>query len=556
MYEFRQVFRGVSVLVLTAALSVGMVGAPGSVAAGPVPGDAFAPVLGDQTWQVCEGYGGSAYTSEYYSIFLSPTCGNEAAGQPALAMKDGWVYSYDSFYGQLCINADSGGSYKYSRIHQGPQTSGTVVRAGERVGTVGNYGQFYVLTPRLQVNVYAGINCGATTNPLPVPFDAAHGWRICGLPDMTPTGPGTSGVWGRTSFTAAPCTALSPRPAIRGELEVGASESAGRVHVKGWAYDPVDPATPLQIQAEVTYGPFTDAHIRTTTANLPRADVVAVYPGIGDHGFDFTFDSPIYGTVILTVYAKSPSDPTPRQLGSWNVSILNPTPRFAFDLAEAPAAQRIRVVGWAFDPRALATPYRIHAYVGAPTAAAGGEFHDLGPAALSRPVIETNYPGMGTLHGFDATFSTALSGDQPVYLYAIPDAAVPDMRAQTLGSKAVSVPASPVTPPSPSPEPSPPAVPPPPPSTPPSPPATTLSVRLKVRKHHSLRIDVNPDWAAGNYRVIVQQARGQRWKRVEKLRTKGQRDIAKLRVHPGRYRVIVLRRGYVKVTSRAVRVRR
>lgn len=186
----------------------------------------------------------------------------------------------------------------------------------------------------------------------------------------------------------------------------------------------------------------------------------------------------------------------------------------------------IHVVGWVFDPRALGSAYHMYAYVGAASQGEGAEVHDLGLASLSRPDIDTHYPGMGGDHGFDVTFSTQRLGDQPVYLYAWPDPGAADMRYQTLGSKQVTI-------------------------------ATlhTMSVTVNSPRAHVLRADVNPNWAAGNYGVIVQRKSNGHWARVKKVQTSGALDRITLTVRAGKYRVIVSRPDFRTQTSAAVVVR-
>lgn len=94
----------------------------------------------------------------------------------------------------------------------------------------------------------------------------------------------------------------------------------------------------------------------------------------------------------------------------------NRLPVGSFDLIQT-SPGTIRVAGWALDPDSPTTPVTIHAYVGGP--AGSGEGHALGAAALSRTDVAAVYPGTGSNHGFDFTFTTSVRGNVPVYLYAI-----------------------------------------------------------------------------------------------------------------------------------------
>jgi len=92
------------------------------------------------------------------------------------------------------------------------------------------------------------------------------------------------------------------------------------------------------------------------------------------------------------------------------------------DLVSSPAPGKIRIRGWTFDRDALNTPVVIHAYVGGTAMAPGTEGHnqtDLGVANGYRPDVNAVYPGAGSYHGFDVTFSTNKTGTQQVCVYAI-----------------------------------------------------------------------------------------------------------------------------------------
>jgi Peptidase family M23 len=91
----------------------------------------------------------------------------------------------------------------------------------------------------------------------------------------------------------------------------------------------------------------------------------------------------------------------------------------AFDVAGSPQAGMVSVRGWAFDPDAKTAQIAIHVYVGGTAGAAGAEGHNLGAANTHRPDVGAAYPGVGNHHGYDATFATGKTGNQPVCAYAI-----------------------------------------------------------------------------------------------------------------------------------------
>ena len=94
-------------------------------------------------------------------------------------------------------------------------------------------------------------------------------------------------------------------------------------------------------------------------------------------------------------------------------------PQGRVDAATSPDPGRLRVAGWAFDPDAVTTAVAIHVYVGAPVGSGDAEGHDLGPAAIHRPDVNQILPGIGNDHGYDAEFTTARTGTQTIYVYAV-----------------------------------------------------------------------------------------------------------------------------------------
>ena len=76
----------------------------------------------------------------------------------------------------------------------------------------------------------------------------------------------------------------------------------------------------------------------------------------------------------------------------------------------------IRVRGWAYDPDEPSKSIAVHVYVGG-RAGQGPECHVI-MADDSRDDVNAAF-GISGVHGFDDTFTTSLSGPQPIYLYAI-----------------------------------------------------------------------------------------------------------------------------------------
>ncbi|WP_214110754.1 VCBS repeat domain-containing M23 family metallopeptidase [Acrocarpospora catenulata] len=169
-------------------------------------GDILPPFDLGQTWNICQGYNGPVShtgTSEYGLDLTGAGCNNSAAGRNVRAPIGGTVSYYQASYGNLCVNIAGGRSYTLTHIDSSI-TSGSVT-AGQLVGTVaaaGNRGNNNLA--HIHFQMWGASNC---YNSSVIPFDTAHGTRICGAPDLTPTGPnGGNGTWSGTSFTGADCS--------------------------------------------------------------------------------------------------------------------------------------------------------------------------------------------------------------------------------------------------------------------------------------------------------------------------------------------------------------
>ncbi len=127
-------------------------------------------------------------------------------------------------------------------------------------------------------------------------------------------------------------------------------------------------------------------------------------------------------TKSVNDYTLENDDPYPyweSVLGSNGGSVAsNQAPDGDVNVCESAGRAKVRVAGWAYDPDDPGSSLDIHVYVGGP--AGVGEGHVLRADLPSGDVSEAF--GVGGNHRFDATLDTALTGDQPVYVYAIGNA--------------------------------------------------------------------------------------------------------------------------------------
>ncbi|MBE7187750.1 fibronectin type III domain-containing protein [Jatrophihabitans endophyticus] len=121
------------------------------------------------------------------------------------------------------------------------------------------------------------------------------------------------------------------------------NEKNGKLHVRGWAFDPDALTTGLTVQIAVD-----GAAPTAVVADAPRADVAAAHPKAGaDHGFDVTLPA-AEGKHRICVTAVNVSYGSNAALGCGNVD-LDFTPVAAIT-ALTPGPTGLSVHGWAADP--------------------------------------------------------------------------------------------------------------------------------------------------------------------------------------------------------------
>lgn len=91
---------------------------------------------------------------------------------------------------------------------------------------------------------------------------------------------------------------------------------------------------------------------------------------------------------------------------------------------------------------------------------------------------------------------------------------------------------------------------------PPTSEAATVSATA-VSHHRRLRVDVDPDWAAGDYSLTVQRRKKGSWRTFKRTRTQGAGDVRTLDLRRGTYRVVIGAANSLSgVTSGPVRIKR
>ncbi|HVU92395.1 MAG TPA: fibronectin type III domain-containing protein [Jatrophihabitans sp.] len=150
---------------------------------------------------------------------------------------------------------------------------------------------------------------------------------------VTNLGYGSDTVFARRSVT------LNDSPRITLDY---ARQSSGKLRVRGWAFDPDTPTSPVTVLVKV------DSTTHTVTANSTRTDVGAHYAGVGNqHGFDVSYTMP-EGAHTVAVTARNASYGSDVALAARR-AVLNFTPSAAITSLTA-TSTGLRVSGWASDP--------------------------------------------------------------------------------------------------------------------------------------------------------------------------------------------------------------
>ena len=179
--------------------------------------------------------------------------------------------------------------------------------------------------------------------------------------------------------------------------------AGGAARIQGWTLDP-DSSESLAVHAYVD-GAWGGAF----TADVPRPDVGAAYPGKGDrHGFDIRL-SLSQGRRNVCLYAinvGAGNDNTSLGCRRIDVGWLP-----VGDLNSVTVTQgQARLQGWALD-QDTPDPIAVHVYV-------NGAWAGQTTANLTRADVGTAYPAAGPDHGFDVTVPLA-AGENTVCVYGI-----------------------------------------------------------------------------------------------------------------------------------------
>jgi hypothetical protein len=410
---------------------------------------------------------------------------------------------------------------------------------------------------------------------------------------------------------AAPASAALPT----GDANHVGSPEPGKVHLVGWAADPDNQS--VSIDVHVYFGPVGAAHgVNLGPANTYRPDVPINGGAAGDyHGFDIVIDVPLAGDYEWRIHAIDLNGEGNPIIDSGRVTIADASPSGAVESSSSSVHRTIDLAGWASDPSTPSSAVAIEVYIGGSFNTPGVDYKPMtaniarsdgkrgfsGRLSTTKTGVQPVYvyaknvpgtPGADRLIGIvqvtiyvdttapntkitsapefattDDVIHVTFSADEPNATFQCRWDLEPWFTCQTgaqikltpgkhqISVRAtdaygnqdatpavflVTVSAAPTTQP------------------PPPVGQNDRSIAARaVKKKSKLRIDVGPDSASSNYRVVIKRKVGKRWRKVERVRTRGPKDTVVVNLRRGRYRVVLPKSSAgAAVTSNTVRLKR
>jgi hypothetical protein len=232
---------------------------------------------------------------------------------------------------------------------------------------------------------------------------------VCRMVSCTPPWQQFSGACSSSSATDNH-TAGQTAPCLAGNRPIGRLDSVtvdrDRVRLRGWALDRDQPSTSLRIAVWYDAGAL---GVFTTT--VARPDVNSAYGVTGAHGFDVTvLLTGGHRTVRVNALNVGPGVTDNPEIGSATVTI--PVDKVPVGRPDSVASQgnRLRVVGWTFDPDHPSTSLDVALHV---DGAMVGRF----PTDQPRQDVNRAF-GITGVHGFDIQ-ADAANGRRAIDVYAL-----------------------------------------------------------------------------------------------------------------------------------------
>lgn len=161
----------------------------------------------------------------------------------------------------------------------------------------------------------------------------------------------------------------------------------GGYRVRGWSYDP-NSSSPINVHV------YRNGQGMPFTTDVNRPDVVAAFSDAPlASGFDRHLDAPS-GVSTVCAYGINVGWGANSSLGCQNVEVRSGNPFGGIDTTVD--VDRVRLRGWAIDPD-TSQPIAVHYYVDGRGVAIRAD--------VDRPDVGNVYPGYGSTHGIDVSFS-------------------------------------------------------------------------------------------------------------------------------------------------------
>ncbi|HEY5149228.1 MAG TPA: twin-arginine translocation signal domain-containing protein [Mycobacterium sp.] len=276
--------------------------------------------------------------------------------------------------GSLDIAGAAGNAIRLAGWAFDPDQPGTQLQVVVYIDNV--YSGWYLADkPRTDVNAAFGVP-GDHGYDITIP--AAHGTHAVRVHavDVGEPGPGNPAI-GSSSVTVGAVPI--------GYLDVLAAAPNSRIRIRGWAFDPDQPGTDIQVAV------WRDgAGVAWFPTGGTRGDVNSAFGITGNHGFDFTIDSPP-GDHSIQIYAQNVGGGLEVPLiGTGQVRVG--LPMGYYDSATV-SGRTVTIRGWVFDPDQPDVEIPVAVY-------RNGWGVDWFPTGRSRPDVNAVF-GITGNHGFE-----------------------------------------------------------------------------------------------------------------------------------------------------------
>lgn len=250
---------------------------------------------------------------------------------------------------------------------------------------------------------------------------------------------GNRNFWAIFSNWFGPTTGAVDPMAYLDSAELVATADTASIELSGWALDPTDRSTSIQVHAYVDQpNGVTTGYVMNAQGSRP--DVGGAYPGAGNlHGYSLSIpvkQSGAYRVCIFPIVATGGYLLTCKNLLAPPAAPVGTID--SVQIEQADNAASIVVGGWALDTSLPATVTKVHVYVDRPNGTSSGIALT---ANLDRPDIANAFPGAGPTHGYLATIPITSTGTYRVCAYAIGKPVFGQVAAG-LGCRAVTAKAS------------------------------------------------------------------------------------------------------------------